>query len=64
MSIRVAYELPFQTPRARDNMVINKEKKRELQIFRSILSKSKLTKKDAKEIGDKIKTEIAKRHGS
>lgn len=36
-------------------------KKRE--IVEKILSKSKLTEKDAREIGDKIKEGMAKRHG-
>ena len=39
------------------------EHARKLEIMDSILSKSKLTEKDAIEIGKKIKHEIAKKHG-
>jgi len=35
----------------------------DLETMDRIASKSKLTEKDAKEIGDKIKRNIAKRHG-
>lgn len=35
----------------------------DLEIMNKIASKSKLTEKDVKEIGDKIKISIAKRHG-
>jgi len=35
----------------------------ELELMDRITSKSKLTEKDVKEIGDKIKSSIAKRHG-
>ena len=36
---------------------------RKLELLDSLLSKSKLTDKDALEIGRKIKREIAKKHG-
>ncbi len=36
---------------------------RKLQIVEEIASKSRFTEADAEEIGDKIKHEIAKRHG-
>jgi len=36
---------------------------RKLELMDSLLSKSKLTDKDALEIGRKIKREIAKKHG-
>ncbi|MBI5636119.1 hypothetical protein HY993_04120 [Candidatus Micrarchaeota archaeon] len=36
---------------------------RKLELMDKILSKSKLTEKDAEEIGHKIKHEIAKWHG-
>jgi hypothetical protein len=36
---------------------------RKLEIMDQILSKSKLTEENAEEIGEKIKSEIAKRHG-
>ena len=39
------------------------EKAEELKLMDEILSKSKLTEKDAIEIGRKIKEGIAKRHG-
>ncbi len=39
------------------------EKAEELKIMDQILSKSKLTEKDAIEIGRKINKNIAKRHG-
>ena len=39
------------------------EQARKLEIMDNLLSKSELTKKDAIEIGRKIKHEIAKRHG-
>ena len=39
------------------------EKANELELMDKILSKSKLTEKDAIEIGRKIKEGIAKRHG-
>ena len=39
------------------------EQARKLEIMDSILSKSELTEKDAIEIGEKIKHEIAKKHG-
>lgn len=39
----------------------NEARKRE--IVEKILSKSKLTEKDARKIGEKIKEGIAKRHG-
>ena len=35
----------------------------DLEVMEKIVSKSKLTEKDAKEISDKIKMGIAKRHG-
>mgnify|MGYP001614746738 CR=1 FL=1 len=38
-------------------------KVKELETVEKILSKSKLTKKDAEEIGNKIKEGIARRHG-
>ena len=34
-----------------------------LELMDKLVSKSKLTDKDAEEIGNKIKREIAKRHG-
>jgi hypothetical protein len=34
-----------------------------IAMIEEIASKSKLTEKDAEEIGNKIKREIAKRHG-
>lgn len=36
---------------------------RKIQIAEAIASKSKLTEKDAEEIGRKIKREMARRHG-
>jgi hypothetical protein len=45
---------------ARQAMV---EKAEELRLMDEILSKSKLTEKDAMEIGKKIKEGMAKRHG-
>lgn len=39
------------------------DKAMELEIVEKILSKSKLTEVDAEAIGNKIKREIAKRHG-
>lgn len=39
------------------------KKLKEIDIMEKILSKSKLTEKDAEIIGNKIKHEIAKRHG-
>jgi len=39
------------------------EQATKLEILDSITSKSKLTLKDAEEIGNKIKMGIAKRHG-
>ena len=35
----------------------------DLEVMEKIVSKSKLTEKDAKEISDKVKRGIAKRHG-
>ncbi len=35
----------------------------DLALFKSITSKSKLTEADIEEIGNKIKTAIAKKHG-
>ncbi len=40
-----------------------KEKALKLRLVDKLLSKSELTEKDAEEIGNKIKHEIAKRHG-
>jgi len=40
-----------------------KEKALKLKLMDKLLSKSELTEKDAEEIGNKIKHEIAKRHG-
>jgi hypothetical protein len=39
------------------------EKANELELMDKILAKSKLTEKDARDIGRKIKEGIAKRHG-
>lgn len=39
------------------------EKVSELELLKQITSKSKLTEKDALELGRKIKAGIAKRHG-
>ncbi|MBS3168153.1 hypothetical protein J4216_03455 [Candidatus Woesearchaeota archaeon] len=38
------------------------EKARKMELLDKILSKSQLTEKDAIEIGNKIKKEIAKKH--
>ena len=38
-------------------------KVKELEIVEKILSKSRLTEEDAESIGNKIKHEIAKKHG-
>ncbi len=39
------------------------EHAKRLELLDSLVSKSELTEKDVKEIGDKIKRGIAKRHG-
>ena len=39
------------------------EKARKLDLIEKLLAKSELTEKDAEEIGNKIKSGIAKRHG-
>jgi hypothetical protein len=36
---------------------------KKIELMNKILSKSELTEKDAEEIGNKIKREIAKKHG-
>ena len=40
-----------------------RQKAQKLELMDKILSKSKLTEKDAEIIGHKVKREIAKRHG-
>ncbi len=40
-----------------------REKAMKLELMEKLLAKSKLTEKDAEEIGHKIKHGIAKRHG-
>jgi len=60
MSIRVAYELPIEKLLNVINM--KNIKLGELSLVRSILSKSKLTEEDVKEMGNKIKKAIAERY--